>query len=1271
MPVCVPLRRLWHSLMIALGIAASSLSLSSLHAKALQTEPRAASQEGFTVNFNNVSIQEVLRFLTQIGNVNFVYKAEELNFAVTIVSENPTSLPDLMSALMQVLYINNFSLIEEGNTIVIRKGTEPSRLTTVIDETTSLEDAPPLATYIFNIQNANPAKLATQLKPMLSPIAAVEAFAESRHLVVTDLTGNIAKLKELFKTLDAPLSPYDIDSYRVKNTFPSLLVPLLREILLPIGEGNPVILTPQDSTGNLFIVSTPFLISKALSVIEDLDATPLVGHAGQHLSDENIFVYKIHYQAPNVIETTLKDIAKNLSQIGYKSSALAEIVRNMRYIRATNALLFTGTQQALEKVKGILAVIDIEQAPTAAHFYFFTPKFRSAQEVLDALYEVERNLNSTELGNPNLTQTIESGTVVDFTDSLLFTGEPESIEQLKTLLPSLDRDAHTAHQSVFVYKIQYAHEEQISHALESIANEVTKSPYPNHALVSAIRNMKWIPTTNSIIFTGTSASLAHLKELLPTLDVAPEESHAPLKNLPYSKDFYMYTPRHHTGEQLIDWIDDVANDMKKSGLADPAFLKTLETAKWVKSTDSLLFTGTQNSLERAKELMITMDKAKETQPHVASDFYMFQPKFKTANQVQNQLEEIAENLENSGLADPNLLATIKSMKKVPSSNNLIFTGSPQSLTKLKEVLLTIDAPSASSEDIKHSDKSTFVVYKIKHVTGAHLISSLRSIIADLELTGQPDTELIKTIRHMRYIKETNSIVFTGSPETLQKAQALAEKFDVVATSTDAHHASPPEEYVIYRPKHIPGEELIRILDDFEQNLIHSGIEDRSLFDAINNLKWMNATQSILISGSKESIDKLEELFKRFDVPSSATKHEKSIETIADTSFLIYKLQYHKGEDIETALQKVAADLQKAHSTASNEELLSAIDSLQWIEVTNSLLATGTSATLARLKELIKNLDTPLKQVFIEVLVLQTELGDSLDFGLRWGAQGRYKNNLGIGTSSIPVPPGTSSGVDPYSSFDTNLQSITASRPPTGQDIPFSTGFDLGVIGDIIIHKGASYLALGALVNALKTSGDNTIVLNQKLITQDNKNSTLFVGSNVPFTGSVVTTQGAATTTATSLEYRDIGVNLSITPTIGEDDIVTLQVKEEITEQDNTNSSTNSGVSGITTSKTSTNTTVSLPDKHFLALSGMIRNTTFHEKTTLPCLGSIPLFGLLFTNKKNINNKQNIIIFIRPHIINSWNTYKEITENQEEIYRSQAEEEAFDAGLELVKTPDDG
>ncbi len=177
-----------------------------------------------------------------------------------------------------------------------------------------------------------------------------------------------------------------------------------------------------------------------------------------------------------------------------------------------------------------------------------------------------------------------------------------------------------------------------------------------------------------------------------------------------------------------------------------------------------------------------------------------------------------------------------------------------------------------------------------------------------------------------------------------------------------------------------------------------------------------------------------------------------------------------------------------------------------------------------------------------------------------------------------------------------------------------------------------------------------------------------MGENIPFTGSVTQLVGQNQQTTSNIEYRDIGVNLNITPMLGDDGVITLDLQEEISETVN-----QSGVhpdalqaSGIRTTRTNMVTHVHVPDKHFLVLSGMIRNAQSEHKEGLPCLGGIPYFGALFSKKMNRQEKRNVIIFVRPHIVQSVEDYKKVSSAQRELHRSQgANHDAYDAGMRLI------
>src|SRR5579872_2281659 len=134
-------------------------------------------------------------------------------------------------------------------------------------------------------------------------------------------------------------------------------------------------------------------------------------------------------------------------------------------------------------------------------------------------------------------------------------------------------------------------------------------------------------------------------------------------------------------------------------------------------------------------------------------------------------------------------------------------------------------------------------------------------------------------------------------------------------------------------------------------------------------------------------------------------------------FSVYKLQYHQGSEIQDAIKKIAVDF-KSHPEPP-QKLLRAIDSLQWVKTTNSLLFSGEEEALVSLKKLIRTLDVPLRQVFIEVLVVETDLRKSTEFGLQWATGGKLFNKVGFGMGNFNHAGGAGSFAD-------TLQGINAS-----------------------------------------------------------------------------------------------------------------------------------------------------------------------------------------------------------------------------------------------------
>ncbi|PCI96002.1 hypothetical protein COB11_00555 [Candidatus Aerophobetes bacterium] len=358
--------------------------------------------------------------------------------------------------------------------------------------------------------------------------------------------------------------------------------------------------------------------------------------------------------------------------------------------------------------------------------------------------------------------------------------------------------------------------------------------------------------------------------------------------------------------------------------------------------------------------------------------------------------------------------------------------------------------------------------------------------------------------------------------------------------------------------------------------------------------------------------------------------------VSQGGFYIYKLQYNEGSEILKVMKQLANSYKGLHD---KEEFEHAITSLQWVESTNSLVFSADKNISNEVEELIKQLDKPQKQVFIEILVVEADAMEAQEFGLEWGAKGNIKDKLNLHVGN----------------FGSRGSSPLAQALSSASDLlPGGKGFDLGVIGDLILHKGKTFVSLASLVSALQRDGKVQIVLNQKILTQDNKSSSIFVGDNIPFTGSVVSTVGAAQQTIANIEYRDVGVSLEITPLLGDSNIITLDIKEEITEARDDLRELESRSNGIQTTKTNMVTRVHVPDQHFLVLSGMVKNSKIRKKSGIPCLGGLPWIGAAFSKTKIESEKKSILVFVRPQIIHSFDTYDRITKEESKLFEKRTQ-----------------
>jgi general secretion pathway protein D len=317
------------------------------------------------------------------------------------------------------------------------------------------------------------------------------------------------------------------------------------------------------------------------------------------------------------------------------------------------------------------------------------------------------------------------------------------------------------------------------------------------------------------------------------------------------------------------------------------------------------------------------------------------------------------------------------------------------------------------------------------------------------------------------------------------------------------------------------------------------------------------------------------------------------------------------------------------------------------KATNSLVITATPEEFTVLESIIKQLDTPRRQVFVEALFMEVSSAKALSLGVNWTVAGTHdidnKNTLIFGGSNPnPLP----------TLVDTTTNTFI---PPTGLSV--------GALTFPFTFGSVTVTNLAALIQAAQTDSDFNILSTPQLMTLDNQEATVVVAENIPYSTRLDLGTSTTDRAIQQFEYRDVGVTLKVTPQINEKRFVKLKIHEEVSRV--VNQQTVSGVLAPTTRKRSADTLVEVKDGETVVIAGLIGDDRTSTRAAVPCLGDVPLLGWLFKSISQEKQPTNLFVFLTPHIVAD-------SEEAGQIYRGRREHmENLEKGGKGTITPQGG
>lgn len=286
--------------------------------------------------------------------------------------------------------------------------------------------------------------------------------------------------------------------------------------------------------------------------------------------------------------------------------------------------------------------------------------------------------------------------------------------------------------------------------------------------------------------------------------------------------------------------------------------------------------------------------------------------------------------------------------------------------------------------------------------------------------------------------------------------------------------------------------------------------------------------------------------------------------------------------------------------------------------THNLIVVTDQQTAEQISNLVVRLDRPKPQVLIKVVFLEVQLNNSLDLGV----EGGYVTGGNPTVSAANI-----FGLSGLNSVATNFNALGG---PVGAGFPTPSSGTVGA-GGLYQVLGSDYQAT---IRALAEKGKAQILSRPSILARDGQPATILVGQEVPLvTGISYESVGNTTVPINNVQYTPVGIQVNVTPYISPENYVEMIVTPQDSQIDPTETEPiGGGVNAPVIDTRSADTVVVTPDGQTVVIGGLIEHDKEASSSQIPLLGDIPILGALFRSKSNSNNKNELMIFLTPHIV---------------------------------------
>ncbi len=427
-------------------------------------------------------------------------------------------------------------------------------------------------------------------------------------------------------------------------------------------------------------------------------------------------------------------------------------------------------------------------------------------------------------------------------------------------------------------------------------------------------------------------------------------------------------------------------------------------------------------------------------------------------------------------------------------------------------------------------------------------------------------------------KKSNTLLITDTSANIHNAAQIISKIDVPGSK---------KEFVRIPLRYASASTLSKQILDMinKQDSISTGVGARAANPDAVQIQADTRTNSLMIIAGIRDMQIIFDMIKKLDVIHSADNNDIHVIPLINA----------KAETIANALAQI--DIPRSGSTDTIPIKITPFAD------TNTLIVTAAMPDFNVIQSIVKRLDIVQEQISIDLLIVEVSEGDLEELGIDWATLDEAVSD------SIRFFGSTN--------FGARLDYISGDYE----------GLALGAFKNV-----GDDTKIGSVLNALKRLTSSNVISSPNVTTTNHKQASFMAGDNIPYLkdSRITETDPTDPTVIKSYDYKDVGIDMKITPHINQGELIQLEIDSEFTQQKD--SLTGLGAETPTISKRKINTEIIMVDGASIVIGGLIREEANETVDGIPLISDIPLIGDLFKSTKTVKQKTNLLLFITPRII---------------------------------------